>query len=88
MKKYYEIQYILRYYEEKDYASVIIKANSDEDALKKFAKIFDIKEPKRLNEPMFMWKDGQWMASFKCINEVEENVCPQCEGSGKIHLNK
>lgn len=88
MKKYFEIQYVMRYYEEKEYASEIIKAVSESEALKKFSKKFGVKDPKLFNEPMFMWNDGQWMSSFKCINEVEEIACPDCNGTGIIHLHK
>lgn len=88
MLKYYEIQYVLRYYEEKEYTSEIIKATSEIEALKLFAKKIGVESPRLFNEPMFIWEDGQWMASFKCINEVEEMVCPHCKGIGKIHFNK
>ncbi|MBS4027356.1 MAG: hypothetical protein KGZ58_01865 [Ignavibacteriales bacterium] len=86
MKKYFHVQYILRYYEQKDYAFQIINAKSEDEALKKFAKLFGIKEPKRLKEPMFRWEDGEWFASFKCINEVKEIACPDCKGTGIIYL--
>jgi len=85
--KTFEIQYISRYYEDKNYYSKTIKANSEEDALKKFAKFFGIKNYIQMFEPMFMWEDGQWMSSFKCINEVYEIDCRQCNGSGKTQIN-
>jgi len=88
MIKYFEIQYVLRYYDEKEYTSEIIKATSESKALKMFAKKFGVKSPKLFNEPMFMWEDGQWMASFKCINEVEEMACSNCKGIGTIYFNK
>ncbi len=86
--KTFEIQYISRYYDEKNYNSETIKAKTEEDVLKKFAKLFGIKNFKQLFEPMYMWEDGQWMSSFKYINEVEEIVCEHCNGSGKIQINK
>lgn len=88
MKKYFEIQYIQRYYEEKEHASEIITAISENEALKKFSKMVGVKDPKLLNEPMFMWNDGAWMSSFKCISEVARIVCPDCNGMGIIHLHK
>ena len=88
MQKHFEIQYVMRYHQEKEYGSQIVKAIPESEAIKKFARKFGIKDTKLLNEPMFMWNDGQWMSSFKCVNEVEEIACPDCKGSGKIHLNK
>lgn len=86
--KTFEIQYISRYCDEKNYSSEIIKANSETVALKKFAKIFKIKDYKQLSNPIFRWEDGLWTESLKCINEVNEIVCPQCNGKGKINIKQ
>lgn len=86
--KTFEIQYINRYYEEKTYSVEIIKAISETVALKKFAKLFKIKDYQQLFDPTFRWEDGMWMTSFKCINEVNEIVCPHCHGKGKISIVK
>jgi len=85
--KTFEIQYISRYYEEKIHSSEIIKANSEKVALKKFAKLFKIEDYSLLFETNYMWEDGVWSASFKCIKEVNEIVCPHCNGNGKIVIN-
>lgn len=84
--KTFEIQYINRYYEEKIHSTEIINANSEKVALKKFAKLFKIEDYKFLFDPMFIWEDGVWTASFKCIKEIDEIVCPHCNGSGKIKI--
>ena len=86
--KTFEIQYVIRYYEEKDYCSEIIFANCEEEALISFANIFGIQNYKSFFKPFFMWENGQWMGSFKCINEIKEQICPTCNGSGKILIKK
>lgn len=85
MKKF-EIQYISRYYEEKNYCSEIISAKTEDEALIAFANIIGIEDYNQLFEPMFYWEDGSWMSSFKCINEVKEVACEHCNGTEKLHL--
>ncbi|MBI4645911.1 MAG: hypothetical protein HY738_04760 [Bacteroidia bacterium] len=46
MKKYFEIQYVLRYYDEKEYASEIIKAISEKRGVKKVYKKVWYQKPK------------------------------------------
>lgn len=77
MKKF-EIQYIDRYYEEKVYCSEIISARSQKKALIYFANLFGIDNYKLFFQPLFLWENGQWLSSFKCINELQEVTCPQC----------
>jgi len=72
MKKY-EIQYIDRLYEEKIYQKEIVKANNEKEALIKFAKLFDIKDYNSFYQPLFMWENGSWFSTFKCINEIKAN---------------
>lgn len=85
MKKF-EIQYISRYYEEKNYYSEIISAKTETDALKKFAKLIGCDDYKKFANPIFQWEDGTFISRFKCINEVKETVCLHCNGTGKIYL--
>ncbi len=72
MKKKYEIQYISRYYEEKEYCVKIIYANSEKNALISFAKEFNIKNYNNLFKASFYWEDGNWLSFFKCINELKK----------------
>lgn len=69
----FEIQYIDRYYEEKLYRKEIVKANNEKEALNKFAKLFGIKDYKSFSQPFFMWENGSWLSTFKCINEIKTN---------------
>jgi len=85
--KVFRIQYISRFYEEKNHYSKIAKANSEEEAIKKFAKHFGIRNYKKLREPNYVWDDGQWMSSFKCINEVEIKICPCCNRKQIVEIN-
>ena len=85
--KTFEVQFISRYYEEKIHSTEIINANSEKIALKKFAKLFNIKDFNLLLDPNFSWDDGLWIASFKCIKEINEMDCPHCNGNGKISIN-
>ena len=84
MKKF-EIQYVSRYYDEKNYCSEIIFAKSEKEALISFANIFKIENYKSFFQPLFLWENGEWLSSFKCINEVKEVTCNQCNGTGIIH---
>ncbi len=72
MKKY-EIQYVDRYYEEKVYQKEFIVAKTEKDALKKFANLFGIDNYKLFFQPLFMWENGNWLSTFKCINEINNN---------------
>lgn len=85
MKKF-EIQYTSRYYEEKNYYSEIVSAKTNTEALKKFAKLFNIEDFNLLFDQTFLWDDGLYKSKFKCINEVKEVVCSHCNGSGKIYI--
>ena len=69
--KTFEIQYVNRYYEEKIYQKEIISARNEKEALLKFAKLFSIKDYRSFFEPFFMWENGNWMSTFKCINEIK-----------------
>lgn len=84
--KTFEIQYVDRYYEEKDDKTEIISANSEKEALISFAKNFCVENYQSFFQPLFMWENGQWLSSFKHITEIKEQVCPNCNGSGKIQI--
>lgn len=71
--KTFEIQYIDRLYEEKTYQKEIVKANNEKEALTKFAKLFDIKDYRLFTKTLFMWENGSWLSSFKCIIEIKTN---------------
>ncbi len=86
--KSFEKGYISRYYEEKYYSIEIIKANTEKVALNKFATFFNIENSDKLLDPSFTWQDGLWLASFKCIKEVNEIICPECNGNGKIIIKE
>ena len=86
--KLFEIQIINRYYEEKEYASEIITANSEKEALINFAKRYNIKDYKYLFQPLFSWENGMWMSSFKNIKEVQEIICSHCNGTGIVFKKK
>ncbi len=68
--KDFEIQYNDRFYEEKIYQKEKISAHSEKEALVKFANIFGINDHQLLLKPLYMWENGNWMSSFKCINEI------------------
>ncbi|MDD3636898.1 MAG: hypothetical protein RBR84_06480 [Bacteroidales bacterium] len=87
MKKF-EIQYVSRYYEEKNYYTEIISAKTEANALKKFAKLLGCDDYKKLLDPMFHWEDGSFISRFKCINVVKETVCLHCNGTGKKYLSE
>ena len=71
--KTFEIQYVDRYYEEKIYQKEVISADNEKEALVKFAKLFNIKDYNSFFKPLFMWKNGNWMSTFKCINKIKAN---------------
>jgi len=70
--KRFQIQYIDRYYEVKIYQIEIIEASTKKEALSKFAKLFGINDYKLFYKPLFMWENGNWLSTFKCINEIKE----------------
>jgi saccharopine dehydrogenase-like NADP-dependent oxidoreductase len=86
--KTFEIQYVSRYYEEKQYSSEIVSAKSPKNALREFAGLFNIKNYKQIMEPTFTWENGEWISNFICINEIEEVLCLCCNGTGKIKTKK
>ena len=67
----FEIQYIDRYYEEKIYQKEKISAQTEKEALIEFANLFEIKDYQSFFKPLFLWENGTWMSSFKCINELK-----------------
>ena len=83
--KTFEINYISRYREQKEYYSEIIRAQSEENALKRFAKMFRIKDYKQFFDEHFCWEDGEseWLAWFRGIKEIE---CVHCNDIGKTKI--
>ncbi len=67
--KTFQIQYISRYYAQKEYHLDNILAKTEQSALKKFAKSFGINNYKSLFDSAFMWENGEWLSTFKCITE-------------------
>lgn len=86
--KTFQIQYISRYYTQKEHHEEIITAKTEESALKKFAKSFGIKSHQDLFDTTFIWENGEWLSSFKCVTEVKEMTCTCCNGTGKIQINQ
>jgi|GEM_PF-1186204 len=86
--KTFEINYISRNREQKEYCSEIINAQSEENALKKFAKISNVKDFKQFFDENFYWEDGEseWLAWFRGIKEVKFINCPHCNGTGKQEM--
>lgn len=81
--KTFEIQYVSRCCNQKDYCHEIIAAKSKTSALRKFAKVFKIKDYRQLLEEGFTWWENyEWLCSFRGINEVGEVTCPHCQGTG------
>lgn len=83
--KTFEIQYVGRYEENKEYYTSIIEARTEKSALNKFAKMFGIYQ-KNINTKIheISWWDNDWLMKFKCINETQEKVCQVCNGTGKL----
>jgi hypothetical protein len=75
---------------QKEHCSEIIKAQSEESALKKFAKISNVKDYTQFFDEDFFWEDGEseWLAWYSGIREVKEIKCPHCNGTGKINIDK
>jgi len=88
--KTFEIYYISRNRLQKEYCSEIIKAQSEESALKKFAKMSNVKDYKQFFDEHFYWEDNEsdWLAWFKGIKEVKFVKCPHCSGTGRIKIEK
>jgi len=82
--KTFEIQYVSRNRDQKDYCQEIITAKSKTSALRKFAKLFGIKDHRQLLEEGFIWwENDEWLCRFKCINAIDEVTCPHCKGTGR-----
>jgi hypothetical protein len=88
--KTFEIHYISRLREQKEHCSEIIKAQSKESALKKFAKISNVKDYKQLFDENFYWEDGEseWLAWYRGIREVKLIKYPHCNGAGKNKIDR
>jgi hypothetical protein len=87
--KTFEIHYVSRNREQKEHCSAIIKAQSEENALKKFAKISKVKDYKQFFDKNFYWEDGEseWLAWFRRIEEINEINCLHCNGTGKVKID-
>jgi hypothetical protein len=86
--KTFEIHYISRNREQKEHCSEIIKALSEENALRKFAKMSNVKDYKQFFDENFYWEDGEseWLAWYRGIEEIKLIKCPQCNGTGKMKI--
>lgn len=86
MKKTFEISYKLRYAETDDWGREYVKAATQKQALKSFAKKMKIpiKEFKSFED--WHWEEGVWLASFKNIKQVKAKQCPHCCEKGIIHI--
>lgn len=85
--KIYEIQYTLRFEQQKDFYNEYVNAETEIQALKIFSKYKDIQNYKLLYDDFFYWEEGNWHCKFKCINEVvSTKECSKCGGSGTINL--
>jgi hypothetical protein len=70
--KIFEIKFIARLREQKDYCSEMIEARNETSALRKFAKMFKIKDYKQLLDSNFSWEnESDWLYWFKCISEIK-----------------
>jgi len=88
--KTFEINYISRCREQKEHCSEIIKAQSEESALIKFAKMFHVENYKQFFDEHFYWEDGEseWLAWFRGIKEIKFIKCPYCNDTGQIKIEK
>jgi hypothetical protein len=86
--KTFEIQYIARLREQKEHCSEIIRAQSEESALKKFAKMSNVEDYRQFLDKDFFWEDGdgEWLAWYRGIAEVNFVKCPHCNGTGQIKI--
>lgn len=85
MEHTFQIYYKLRLGEAEDTGYEYIKSSSEEDALKKFAKMNKIKTAKFKSISDWTWEEGLWTAFFKSIRKVSEIMCPHCNGTGVLH---
>lgn len=71
--KTFEIQYIARLREQKEYCLEVVEAHNETSALNKFARMFNIKCCTQLLSSDFYWEDedSMWLYWFKCINEID-----------------
>lgn len=67
--KTFEIQYVGRYGEHKEYYSETIKANTEKSALNKFAKTYNLKANEIINDN---WWSGEWLMEFRNVKEITE----------------
>jgi hypothetical protein len=80
--KTFEIHYVGRYVEHKEYYTETVKARTQKSALNKFGKPYKLKAVDLLTNET--WWDGDWLMEFRSIREVKEQTCSNCNGQGKI----
>jgi len=86
MDKTFAVHYKLRYGETIDWDTEYLKASNKALALKKFAKLKKISASMLNHKNEWEWEEGVWAAEFVNIKQVIEIPCPNCDGTGIIHI--
>lgn len=72
--KTFEIQYVLRLEQQKEYYAEYVFAKTEKKALEIFSKHKGISDYKLLFTDFFNWFEGSWYCTFKCINEIKSEI--------------
>jgi hypothetical protein len=82
--KMFEVGYKSYYREFSEWCTDLIKARTEQAALRKFAKLHRIEKPDPKKAQDWKWWDGDWFMAFRYVKPVKLQTCPCCRGQGEV----
>ena len=83
-----ELGYKGYYHEHSEWYTEYLKASSQREALRKFARRHRVGQVNLRNAEQWEWWENDWFMAFRYVKPAESKPCSSCQGTGRQLISR